>query len=184
MIAAGGAPMKMLPLLVSPFLAASLLSASGLAAPSNAPTGMRTRTEPALACLLGFEGPKPNVPWMCLSHFFERGRLASSYGIGSWIGPIGFCAQQHFRQEGNYCPHGPLEAVDYLGTNAAGADVYDAQYMNADVVYIIPPPGPDGKSGRYWIKQGPPGSIIPSSLVRVTSPATQKMALYRRPSSW
>jgi hypothetical protein len=176
--------MKMLPLLVSPFLAASLLSASGLAAPSNAPTGMRTRTEPALACLLGFEGPKPNVPWMCLSHFFERGRLASSYGIGSWIGPIGFCAQQHFRQEGNYCPHGPLEAVDYLGTNAAGADVYDAQYMNADVVYIIPPPGPDGKSGRYWIKQGPPGSIIPSSLVRVTSPAANKMALYRRPSSW
>jgi hypothetical protein len=176
--------MKMLPLLVSPFLAASLLSASALAAPSESPTGLRTRTEAALACLLGFQGPEPVASPKCLNHLFQRGTLGSSYGVGSWIGPIGYCAQQYVRQERNYCPHGPLEAVDYLGTNAAGADVYDAQYMNADVVYIIPPPGPDGKSGRYWIKQGPPGSIIPSSLVRVTSPATQKMALYRRPSSW
>jgi hypothetical protein len=74
--------------------------------------------------------------------------------------------------------------VDYLGVNAAGADVYDAQYMNTDVVYVIPPPGPDGKSGRYWIRQGPPGSVIPSSLVRVISPAVNRMTLYRRPSSW
>jgi hypothetical protein len=171
-----------LPLLLSAFFTASLC-ASVEAAPADFPTGMRTRTEPALACLLGFQGPEPvGSQQKCLIHFFERGTLGSSYGVGSWTGPIGYCAQKYFRQENNYCPHGPLEAVDYLGTNAAGADVYDAQYMNADVVYVIPPPGPDGKSGQYWIKQGPPGSIIPSSLVRVT--ARDKMALYRRPSSW
>lgn len=171
-----------LPLLLSAFFTASLC-ASLEAAPAGFPTGMRTRTEPALACLLGFQGPEPvGSQQKCLIHFFERGTLGSSYGVGSWIGPIGYCAQKYFRQENNYCPHGPLEAVDYLGTNAAGADVYDVQYMNADVVYVIPPPGPDGKSGQYWIKQGPPGSIIPSSLVPVTS--RDKVALYRRPSSW
>jgi hypothetical protein len=170
-----------LPLLLSAFVTASLC-ASVEAAPADFPT-MRTRTGPALACLLGFQGPEPvGSQQKCLIHFFERGTLGSSYGVGSWRGPIGYCAQKYFRQENNYCPHGPLEAVDYLGTNPAGADVYDVQYLNADLVYVIPPPGPDGKSGRYWIKQGPPGSIIPSSLVRVTS--RDKMVLYRRPSSW
>ena len=167
--------MKMLPLLLSALFTASCLSASVVAAPSDFPTGMRTRTEPALACLLGFQGPEPVVSWKCLNRFFQR---------ETWIGPMGNCAQQYVRQENNYCPHGPLEAVDYLGTNAAGADVYDVQYLNTDVVYIIPPPGPDGRSDRYWVKQGPPGSIIPSSLVHATSRAADRMTLYRRPSSW
>lgn len=177
--------MKKLPLLLPVVFTASLLSIAVAAAPSDLTAGMRTRTEPALACLLGFQGPEPvGSQQKCLIHFFERGTLGSSYGIGSWRGPIGYCAQRYFRRENNYCPQGPLEAVDYLGANAAGADVYDVQYLNTDVVYVIPPPGPDGKSGPYWIKQGPPGSIIPTSLVRVTSPASDRIAMYRRPSSW
>ena len=144
------------------------------------------RTEPALACLLGFQGPEHvGAQQRCLNHFFERGTLASSYGVGSSVGPIGYCAQQYFRQERNYCPHGPLEAVDYLGTNAAGNDVYDAQYMNADVVYIIPPPWPGlGSPAGTGLNRVRRGSIVPASLVQVTSPATDKIALYRRPWSW
>jgi hypothetical protein len=171
-----------LPLLLPAFFTASLLSSSVAAAPSDTAMGMRTRTEPALACLLGFQGPDPVATSYCLNRLIEPG--SSSRGVGSWVGPIGYCAQRYVRQENNYCPHGPLEAVDYLGANAAGADVYDVQYMNTDMVYVITPPGPSGKSGRYWIRQGPPGSVIPSSLVQVTAPAAQKMALYRRPSSW
>jgi len=158
-------------------LSAPLLSTSVMADQSTIASGMRTRTEPALACLLGFQGPKPVAPSLCLNDLFESRRL----GVGSWAGPIGYCAQEYVRERDDNCPHGPLEAVDYLGTNAAGDDVYEVQYMSAEAVYIIPPPGPDGKSGPYWIKMGPLGSIIPSSLVHITSPATDKMNLYRRP---
>jgi hypothetical protein len=76
-----------------------------------------------------------------------------------------------------------LDAVDYLGTNAAGADVYEVRYRNVDSVYVITPPGPDGKIPQFRIKRGNPAQIIPSSLVDVRASAAPKMTLYSRPSS-
>ncbi len=46
---------------------------------------------------------------------------------------------------------GPVERVDYLGTNAAGADLYEVQYMHENRAYVIAP-DPDGKTGHYLIK--------------------------------
>jgi hypothetical protein len=76
---------------------------------------------------------------------------------------------------------GPLERVDYLGTNAAGADVYEAQFMHKDMTYVIALPGPDAK-GHILTRVGKPNGIIPSSLVHVTS-RTVLGLIYTRPQN-
>jgi beta-lactamase regulating signal transducer with metallopeptidase domain len=86
------------------------------------------------------------------------------------------------RNDGCNGGDGPLERVDYLGTNAAGADVYEAQYLQADRAYVIAPPGPDGKS-RIWTKRGNPNGIIPNSLVHVTSRTVPALIYTRSPNS-
>lgn len=117
--------------------------------------GPRTRTEAALGCLLGFGH------WTC---------AAATYW--SWCG-------ERYEQRWAYdCPQGPLEKVDYLGTNAAGAYVYEVQYRHEDTTAIVEPPGPDGKANVRF-KSGNPNGIIPSSLVDVSSSAAHKMTLYR-----
>ena len=55
---------------------------------------------------------------------------------------------------------GPLERVDYLGINAAGAGIYGVRYMHRNAAYVVSP-DPDGKTDhylvrgtdRYWIKR-------------------------------
>jgi hypothetical protein len=156
--------MKKLALLLSVLFTASLFCTSVVADPSPAVPGPGARTEPALACLLGFE------PWQCANTLW-----------GGAVWPITNCAKQYVHRWLENCRDGPLETVDYLGTNAAGAAVYEVQYMHADTVYIIAPPGLDGKMGRFWIRRGRPLQIIPSSLVGVASGINHKMTLYRRP---
>jgi len=50
---------------------------------------------------------------------------------------------------------GPLERVDYLGTNAAGADIYDVKYMHRNTAYVVSP-GLNGKTGHSWFKEADP----------------------------
>lgn len=127
-------------------------------------SGHQTGTEPALACLLGF------VPWQCVNRLW-----------GGAVWPITNCAKQYIHRWLDNCYDGPLESVDYLGTNTAGADVYDVRYMHSEVIYIIAPPGPDGKLGWFKINRGNPNSVVPPSLVDVSSSGAGKTTLYRRP---
>ena len=46
---------------------------------------------------------------------------------------------------------GPVERVDYLGTNAVGADIYEVQFMHRNTAYVIAP-YLDGKTVHYLIK--------------------------------
>jgi hypothetical protein len=156
--------MKSLPLVLSVCVAAFLTCAPLAAGPAKAESDPGARTEPALACLLGF------LPWQCAKTLW-----------GGAVWPITNCAKQYVHRRLDNCHDGPLETVDYLGANAQGADVYAVRFMNADTVYVIAPPGPGDKLGQFWIRRGPPAQIIPTSLVRVTALADQKMALYRRP---
>jgi len=142
------------------------VTAAGAAADalSASASGHQTGTEPALACLLGF------VPWQCANRLW-----------GGAVWPITNCARQYIHRWLDNCYDGALEKVDYLGTNAAGADVYDVRYMHSEVVYVIAPPGPDGKPGWFRIKRGNPNGVVPSSLVDVSSSGANKTTLYRRP---
>ncbi len=129
-------------------------------ASSTAASGPRTRTEPYLGCYLGFG------PWTCPN---------------SLVTPRRWCGEAYeYRLHGDCGQDGPLEKVDYLGTNAVGADVYEAQYRHTDMTYVVVPPGPHGK-GYIWSKRGNPGGVIPSSTVEVPSSAANKMTLYTAP---
>jgi hypothetical protein len=158
--------MKKLALLLSAFFTASVLSTAALADSSAAASELRFRTEPALACLLGFDS------WGCGNRVFEvntRGTVSR------------YCAKQYIDEWRDNCPNGPLETVDYLGTNAKGADVYAVEYMHAGSVYVIMPPRPDGRIDHVWIAGGHLSGIVPSSLVDVPASAAHKITVYRRP---
>jgi hypothetical protein len=159
-----GCFVKKLTLLLSAFCTASVLSTPVAADSTPTVSEPGARTEQALACLLGFE------PWSCANRLW-----------GGDVWPITNCAKEYVHRWLDNCTDGPLERVEYLGVNAAGADVYDVQYKHSDTVYIIAPPGLDGKLGRFWIKRGLPIQVTPSSLVDIRSSATHKMTLYRRP---
>lgn len=156
--------MKALTVLLSTFFTASLLCTPVAADSTPTESESGARTEPALACLLGFE------PWQCANRLW-----------GGDVSPITNCAKQYVHRWSDNCPDGPLESVNYLGINVAGADVYEVQYMHSDTVYIIAPPGLDGRLGRFWIKRGRPIAVVPSSLVDLSASAIQKITLYRRP---
>jgi beta-lactamase regulating signal transducer with metallopeptidase domain len=117
----------------------------------------RTRTEPALACLLGF------APRECLNAFDLKLKQRVSWQI---ITCVDIGSVRH-----SYCPDGPVEAVNYLGANAAGADVYEVQCSHGDSVYVIEPPDANEKINHLWIKSGNLNAIVPSSLVAITSRA-------------
>lgn len=157
--------MKNLPLLLSAVFTASLLSTSVVADPSAA-SPPRTRTEPALGCLLDVE------PAGCQNMFARPGAAA-------WN--TTYCTGQYIHRWQDNCPDGPLETVEYLGANMTGDDVYVVKYMHSDATYVIQPPAPDGRIHRYWIRRGNPNGIIPASLVEVPSSAAHQMILYRRP---
>jgi hypothetical protein len=132
-------------------------AAAGAGTSLAAGSGPRTITEAALGCLLGFGH------WQC---------PADTATYWSW------CGERYEQRWVGDCPEGPLEEVNYLGINAAGADVYEARYRHTDTTAIIEPHGPDGKAHVHFIKGNPDG-IIPSSLVDVASSAARKITLYR-----
>jgi len=71
-----------------------------------------------------------------------------------------------------------LVAVNYLGTNADGNDVYHVKFRHGDAAYVLKPPGPDGKVDRVWITGG---GITPPWVVDVSPDRSHKIAMYRRP---
>jgi hypothetical protein len=77
---------------------------------------------------------------------------------------------------------GPLEKVEYLGPNAAGDDVYAVHYMHANSTYVISPPGPDGKIGRFWSNRDNPNQFNSSPMVHATSRAGA-YSIYIRPQN-
>src|SRR5581483_1496968 len=127
------------------------------AAPGQA-NGSRTRTEPYLGCYLGFGS------WTCPDYL---------------VTPLRWCGKDYAQRQARDCPEGPLEQVDYLGTNAAGADVYAVKYRNVDMTYVLAPPGPDGQKGSLWIRRGNPDGLASSSLVTVVSQAGAGL-IYKR----
>jgi hypothetical protein len=83
-----------------------------------------------------------------------------------------------------------VERVEYLGTNAAGDDVYSVKFADGTDTYTLPQPGPDGKIATRCKFGGPPGTaavgvrmgggFCRASEMKVTSPAAR--ILYTRPA--
>lgn len=149
-------------------LASSLLSAPMMAAVSPpaadaAPAGSSAenttpKTEAGIRCLLGLE---PEACWSLFGQPSPRRGTINCSTSEAW---------------GDGCPSGPLESVEYLGTNATGDDVYSARFMHENVTYVLRPPGPDGKIARIW--------LLPHNYnwaAKVTSPADHARILYTRP---
>jgi hypothetical protein len=137
-----------------------------------------TKTKTVLACLLGmardgcetdFLGFTLGLKNLPLSHFDVR-RL------------ITYCSKRYVHRRVDNCYSGPLERVQYLGTNTAGSDVYDVQFMHMDKTYVISPPAPDGRISSLWIIEGPAIQSIRHDVVTVTAPAAQ--TLYTRPRQY
>jgi hypothetical protein len=142
------------------------LSPAALAQTGNGP---RTKTESALDCLVGLE------PDGCETVFKSAtaARRSTTY-----------CTVEYTHRSLDNCWNGPLETVEYLGTDAAKADVYDLRYMNTEATYVIFPAARHGKIPGFSIFYGSPNSIIGKnelSLVTVTSPANPVQTLYSRP---
>ena len=148
-------------------LATMAITAFGIAVSSAAPAqtanAPRPRTQPATACLLGLGQDG-------CQGMFTNARAA-------WRDTT-YCTVQYTHRYLDNCLSGPLETVHYLGTNAAGFDLYDARYMNKHVTYVIAPPAADGKVHGFWIMDGLPAQIPGGALVQITSPANQ--LLYER----
>jgi hypothetical protein len=85
-----------------------------------------------------------------------------------------------------------LESIEYLGTNAAGDDVYSVKSADRTDTYTLPQPGADGRIATRCKFGGPPGAAAVgvrlgggfclSSEMKVTSPAGQARILYTRPA--
>jgi beta-lactamase regulating signal transducer with metallopeptidase domain len=139
----------------------------------NAP---RPQTEAALKCLNGL-GPDG------CETLFENSVLAHR--------AIRYCAAEYVHDRLGNCPAGALEALEYLGANAAGDDVFLTKNLDENDTYIIPPPGPDGKVARWCTSGRPPESTfqpfcsdrrrVDSSVVRVTTRPDHTLILYTGP---
>jgi hypothetical protein len=133
-------------------------------------------TETALACLLGM------APDGC-----ERGFMGFTYGLNNL--PLSryqvrrlitYCSKRYVHRRLDNCYSGPLESVKYLGTNAAGDDVYDVKYAHMDKTYVISQPAPDGKIASIWMIEGPAIQSIRHAVVSVTSPEKSAKIIYTR----
>jgi hypothetical protein len=146
---------------------------SGAVANDNA--GRTTKTELALACLLGMAHPGCETA-------FEGATLDRNVKPLAWNDArrlITYCTGEYVHRALDHCS-GPLETVRYLGTNAAGDDVYDVGFMTQDMTYVISPPGPDGKIPALWIFNDPPSRVLRRDVVTVTSPMTPAPTIYHR----
>jgi len=145
--------------LATPIIAAA--NATPVATPNDQPVPPET-----LAGQVPPNGPAPKTEaaLQCIRGLGPEGCATSFWGHPVWV-DFG---------------DGPIERVDYLGTNASGEDIYELQYMHTDMTVGIARPGPDGKLGPFWSKRGNPNAIIPSSLTDVSASSAPRMILYRR----
>ena len=75
------------------------------------------------------------------------------------------------------CDGANVERVYYLGSNAAGADLYEVRFMDRYRAYVIAP-DPDGKTGHYRVKVGEPYWIK-----QEVSSRTAPNLIYTRPEN-
>jgi hypothetical protein len=75
------------------------------------------------------------------------------------------------------CDGSNVERVYYLGSNAAGADIYEVRFMGRYGAYVIAP-DPDGKTGHYTVKVGEPYWIK-----QEVSSRTAPNLIYTRPEN-
>ncbi len=147
------------------------IAALGMPLPALAENGQapHLETEAALGCLLGM------APDGCQTGF--------SNARAAWRRTT-YCTVEYTHRRLDNCGDGPLETVEYLGADAAGADVYAVNYMNADMTYVVFPRAADGRIPRFAIFDASPNAIIGSTnraLVAVTSPANPVENEYTRP---
>ncbi len=152
------------------------VSAAGAA--SVAP---RPKTEVALACLLGmaragcetvFVGASFNMP------LNDNPLPLTKFGAGRLIS---YCAEEYVHKILDRCPAGPLETVQYLGTNVAGGDVYLAKFMHQENTYVISQPTPDGKIPALWRYSRSPNWVVRmKSIVELQAPVLPARTIYSR----
>jgi hypothetical protein len=152
----------------------------GLSPAARAEEAQRLTTETALACLLGM------APDGC-----ERGFMGFTYGLNnhplSWYqvrSLITYCSKQYVHRRLDNCYSGPLESVKYLGTNAAGDDVYDIKFLHMEKTYVLSQPAADGKIASIWMIEGPAIQSIRHDVVSITSPEKAAKIIYTRPREY
>jgi beta-lactamase regulating signal transducer with metallopeptidase domain len=144
-------------------------------AASNAP---RLSTEPALACLLGMG--RDDCETIFVGARFNGYDIRGLNKYAAWR-LIMFCADEYVHIVVDNCPFGPLQTVQYLGTNVAGGDVYSAQFMHGKKTFVISPPTPDGKIPAFSRYSGPPfWGIMNHSVFDVQAPIFPPRTIYRR----
>lgn len=155
-----------------------------VASPATVAKPSDLKTEAGLRCLLGL-GPKG-----CEIRFENPSRMRKA---------IRYCAGKDWIEHDvdasgsprpTQCLWGPLESVEYLGTDAAGDDVYSTKFMHTDDMHILPQPDSDGKIARdCWVHgtlthalrgMCSDGQAFFTSSVKVTSRPDQTRILYRR----
>ena len=171
--------------LAASLLFAPMMAAVAPAALAAAPAGSSTenaaplKTEAGLRCLLGLE------PEGCEVRFENSSRMRQA---------IRHCSGEDW-SEGKIgrqpeCLWGALLSIEYLGTDAAGDEVYSTRFMHTDDAHILPPPSPNGKIARdCWVHgtltnalrgMCSDGQAFLTSSVMVTSPPDHARVLYTR----
>ena len=155
--------------LIAKFPLVALATLAGpLPAVAQTPNEPSLITEGALGCLLGM------APDGC-QNIFANTRAA-------WRRTT-YCTVEYTHRRLDNCYDGVLESVEYLGADAAGADVYDVKYMNAEMTYVIFQAAPDGKIPNFRIFDASPNAIIgrvANTMVAVTAPTDDTQPIYTR----
>jgi hypothetical protein len=93
---------------------------------------------------------------------------------------ISYCAEEYIHRRLDNCPEGPLEKVQYLGTNVAGGDVYLAKFMHQENTYVISQPTPDGKIPALWRYRSLPIWVVRRDVVELQAPVLPPRTIYGR----
>ena len=141
-------------------------------------SGHPSATEPALACLLGMRRDRCWTVFVGASFNQVWNNNTSPLNTYAAAGLISYCTEQYIHRADN-CPAGPLESVQYLGTNVHGGDVYLAKFMHQENTYVISPPTPDGKIPAFWRYRSAPIWVVRwKSLVELQPPVFPPRTIY------
>jgi hypothetical protein len=152
----------------------------GLSPVAGAEAASSLTTETALACLFGMAPDGCERSFMGFTYGLYNHPL-SRYQVRSLIT---YCSKRYVHRRLDNCYSGPLESVKYLGTNAAGDDVYDVKFLHMDKTYVLSQPAADGKIASIWMIEGPAIQSIRPAVVSVTSPQNAAKIIYTRPREY
>jgi beta-lactamase regulating signal transducer with metallopeptidase domain len=136
----------------------------------------RPKTEVALACLLGMA--RAGCENAFVGQASRASRRTTPYEAGRLIS---YCAGDYVHKFFDRCPEGPLETVQYLGTNVGGDDVYIAKFMHQDRTYVLSQPSADGKIPALFIFRSAPAWVVRrKELVELHAPVLPPRTIYGR----